>query len=342
MKDTIEFLKNIHPDDDIIIIFNNDGDGICSCSMLMKFLKMKKRPYIISQPMPMDKNLVNRVKTGFPKKIIFLDLNADQQHNIVKKLEGICNILIIDHHKPFRNLNSSRVVHHNPRFKDKEIYQSTSYLVYKICSEIKDMSDHLWMAAVGIVSDYDTRFSTDVVDQVKEKYKIHEEKLYDTLFGRISDMISASNSTKSINCEYIVDQFFKANGPEEIMNNEKMLKVYTDVENEIKRIMEDFDKTGEIIGNFIFYNLKSSYNMRSPISTKISDKHIGKTVIVYQKIGTKVKLSMRNQGGKVDITKLLKKATLGLKASAGGHERAAGAIMNVTDWEKFKERLIEQ
>jgi len=54
--------------------------------LLKKFLEKQglKKPYIIAQPMPMDKNIVQRVKTTIPNKIIFLDMAADQQSRCVK------------------------------------------------------------------------------------------------------------------------------------------------------------------------------------------------------------------------------------------------------------------
>ncbi len=95
MKKAAEFLDKITKNDGVVIIYNNDGDGICACAMIMKFLENRgmKRPYIISQPMPMDKNIVQRVKMSLPHKIIFLDMAADQQQGILKQLGGLCEML---------------------------------------------------------------------------------------------------------------------------------------------------------------------------------------------------------------------------------------------------------
>ena len=40
------------------------------------------------------------------------------------------------------------------------------------------------------------------------------------------------------------------------------------------------------------------------------------------------------------MIKLLKRAVIGVNASAGGHEKAAGAVVASKDWEKFKEQLM--
>ena len=133
--DAAEFLKKIKPNDNVVIIFNNDGDGICSCAMikilLNKFTKIEKEPFIIPQPMPMDKNLIQRIQTTVPTKILFLDLAADQQQNIIKKMVSISDILIIDHHQITKNLNSMAIVHHNPRIKSRLLRQSACQQIRK-------------------------------------------------------------------------------------------------------------------------------------------------------------------------------------------------------------------
>ena len=38
MKKAVDFLNDISEKDEIVVVFNNDGDGICSCVLLNKFL----------------------------------------------------------------------------------------------------------------------------------------------------------------------------------------------------------------------------------------------------------------------------------------------------------------
>ena len=86
------------------------------------------------------------------------------------------------------------------------------------------------------------------------------------------------------------------------------------------------------------YNIRSKYNLRSPISSKLSERYPNKLVIVYQKVNSRIKLSARTQGS-IDIGNTFQKAAEGLNASAGGHANAAGATVEVKDWDKFKENL---
>ncbi len=340
----VDFLRNIKPTDNVVVIFNNDGDGVCSCVLINKCLETKKnKPYIISQPMPTEKNLLRKIQTTVPNKLIVLDIAIDQQSNVLKNLSGLCDVLVVDHHQITRDSNSESVVHYNPRMEKEGIYKSTSYCVYKICSALTDVSEHLWIAAVGMVSDYNLKFSEDLVKEAVEKYSLKTDVLYETHIGRLADMISAAKATKSLTCEEMVWLFGSMKGPDDMSakGSEKMIESFKTIENEMMSILADAETNAEKKGKVIFYNIKSSYNLSSPVSTKLSEKHLDKLVIVYEKTHNRVKVSGRNQAKKFNVGRILQSAARGLKASAGGHDAAGGATMEAKDWETFRERLVE-
>lgn len=340
----INFLKGITPKDEIVIIYNNDGDGISACTIVKKFLERtgRKKPYIIAQPMPMDKNLVQRVKMTLPHKIIFLDMAADQQLSILKQLSGFCEILIIDHHQVHKNMNSSKIAHYNPRLDDREVYQSTSYCIYKICSKITDMEDALWVAGVGMVSDYALGDSKDLVKQIKEKYNVGD-KLYDTKLGRIADMISSTSATKALSCDQMVEVLNNATLEEfdRTTNAEKMIESYDIIKQEMSHLEEDVEHNSEKIGKVIFYNINSKYKLTSPLSTRASEKHQKSLIVIFEKIGNHIKVSSRNQAKNINAGKVMQKAAGEVGGSGGGHEAAAGATIPVGEWDRFKELVVK-
>ncbi len=346
IKNASDFLRRINSKDNVVIIYNNDADGICSCILVKKLLEKtaKNVPYAISQPMPTEKNLIRKIQTTLPTKIIFLDLAIDQQQDVLKRLGKLCDILIIDHHQITKNMNSSTVVHYNPRFKNQKLYQSAAYASYKICTDVTDMSEHLWIAAVGMIGDYNLEDSQDLVKLVKEKYRIQEEKLYDSYLGRVADMISAARATRELTCEQMVEILGRAKTPEDlekVEGSEKMLESFKAVENEMIAIEQDVAANAENIGSFVLYNLKSRYSLGSSVATRLSEKFMKKILIIYSKEKSKIHISARNQKGIFDVAGILKKAAHGLNASAGGHDRAAGATVEEKDWQVFKERLAE-
>src|SRR3989338_2384351 len=109
MKKAIDFLAALTEKDDIIVVFNNDGDGVCSCAVLCSYLEKtgKKKPLLISQPMPPEPNMLKKIQTTVPSKIIFLDMALDHDPAILKRIGALCDILIVDHHIVRKNLNTT-------------------------------------------------------------------------------------------------------------------------------------------------------------------------------------------------------------------------------------------
>ena len=351
-KRSADFLGGIKKTDGIVIIYNNDGDGISACALMMKFLEKSdhKKPYIISQPMPMDKNLTQRVKTGIPHKIIFLDMAADQQENIVKQMRGLGDVLIVDHHQVHKNLNSGHtndskpvVVHYNPRMNNSNTYQSTSYCIYKICSKLMDMEDCLWIAGVGMVADYNLNDSKDIVKALRDKYGFTEEKLYDTKLGRIADMISATSATKALSYEQMVGVMMNADLDdfEKAPHADKMVESNEIIRHEMQILTEDAESTMERSGKVLIYNMKSKYNLSSPLSTKLSEKYPKNLLVIYQVAGNRLKISSRNQAKNVNAARVMERAAKSVGGSGGGHDAAAGATIPRDKWEEFKETMIK-
>jgi single-stranded DNA-specific DHH superfamily exonuclease len=345
LEKAAKFLDEINSKDNVIIIFNNDGDGVCSCTLVEKFLDTKGcKPFIISQPMPPEDRLIRKIQTTVPNKIIFLDMAIDQEKDFMKKLGHICDMLIIDHHQVTKDLNSKSIIHVNPRMQKKDTYQCTTYIVYKILSKLGDQSDLLWLASIGMISDYNLDDSKDVVEDIRKKYAISHEKMYDHHFGRIADMIAAAKATKLLSMEQLVELFKNVKDPFDFShekNADKLLQAYRDVENEYMRIKSEFESKTERIGNVIFFPISSKYNLRSPVSTMLSERHRDKVVVIYDKVASWINVSARNQSKKYNVGMALKNAASGFHGSAGGHEAAAGAKIPEKNWEAFKERLVE-
>jgi len=349
MQRVISFLKKLTHKDEPLIIFHNDTDGICSCVLMNKFLqkRIRKKADIISQPMPPQKNLMSKIKMCLPTKIMFLDLAIDQKRRFVKRLENFCDILIIDHHPVTNDMNSERTVHFNPRLKNKDIYQSASYLVYKICSRFPEFEKKklLWVAAVGAIGDYDLSGSSDLIKEAKKEYpeiikKTDDKSLRESLFGQIAEIITAAKAC-NIPPEEIAKIIYESKSCEEVLNNQTLINAYKQVQAEIEKLIIDAKSKFDPNKKIFFYEIKSKFSLRAVVATRLSEMWPDKIVIVWQKVRNKIRVAGRNQSRKFDVGNLLKSAlTPGMKASFGGHPAASGGIIDEKDWDEFRERLI--
>lgn len=347
MQRAISFLKNITRKDEPLIIFHNDADGMCSCALMNRFLKSKirKRADVIPQPMPPEKNLMAKIKMCLPTKIIFVDLAIDQKKRLIKRLESFCDILIIDHHPIINDMNSERTVHFNPKFK-KDVYQSASYLVYKICSHFPEFNHkkNLWIAMVGAIGDYDLSSSKDIVREAKKIYpevieKVDDKSVRESLFGKIAEMITAAKAV-GVPPEEVEKILEDAKSYKEVLTNQKLVDTYRKIQEEIERIIIDAKAKFDMNKKIFFYEIKSKYSIRSVVATCLAEMWPDKIIIIYQKVRNKVRVAGRNQGGQFNMGKLLNLAlSPGMKASFGGHPAASGGIIDENDWNEFKERL---
>lgn len=332
----VTFLRNIKPTDGVVLVYNDDVDGICSCVLVKKWLAhIGLEPYIIAQPMPPEKNLIRRIQTGLPNKIIFLDMAVDQQPLVLKKLKGIADILIVDHHVISHDMSELGLVHYNPRFEDPRRYQSTSYIVYKIASRLMDLSEWLWIAALGAVADYDLTYSQDVIKEAQKNWSLET-------FSKIAAMIESVRVTKVMSCDQIVELVNNSKRPEQLLEAGDFRQAYEKIQTEMAAVLLDVETSAERLNSLLFYNIKSKYNIKSPISTQLSEKWPEKFIVVYEKIGKYVNASVRNQNKRFDVNRILRLAARGIRGcSAGGHEAAGAAQMLEKDWPEFKQRLIE-
>ena len=337
----VDFLKGIKEKDEVIIIFHNDGDGISSAAVMNRLVKSITgySALLISQPMPINSNITEKIKTTIPTKIIFIDLAVDQNPEIVKKVAGYAPTLVIDHHIIANNMNSKRIVHYNPRFTKADIFQSASYLAHKLCSEVAEL-DALWISMVGIVADYNLADSKDIVSKARKKYSVKNPK--SSIFSEIGNMIFSSKTTKRLTPEQMCSVLTEAKGPEfigSLPDGEAMMESNFIIQKEIDSAVRSAASTMKKQGNLVIFEILSSYNIRSPVTTIVSEKHEDKLVIGYVKEKGKVKFSARNQKKNINAGKILESAIRGFRGSAGGHEAAAAGIIPEKDWEQFLQKL---
>ncbi len=348
MRRVISFLKNMTKKDEPIIIFHNDADGVCSAALMARFLRrrLRKKIDVMTQPIPLQKNFVSKIKLSLPSKIIFVDLAVDQNPRLIKRLESFCEVLIVDHHPVNHDMNSKKTVHYNPLFT-KKVYQSASYLVFKILSHFPEFNEskNAWIALVGAIGDYDLSNSGDLIRKAKRYYpdvisSLDDETVRNSVFGQIADMIAAGKAVKMPleDVERIVED---ARTYRDVLENEKLKEAYKTIQSELERIIIDANSKIDPGRKIFFYELKTKYSMRAMVATRLAEIWPEKIVLVWQKVRNKVRVACRNQKVIYDVGKLLRSAlTPGMKASFGGHPAASGGVIDEKDWDEFRERLI--
>ena len=338
-KQFFTFLDKIERNEMVgIIAHANCLDGMASVVFVVDVLK-KKYPSVkadinfVSYSLgTLDKLSEKFVKIGI-KRVFILDLNVDvslfdEFERMRKKFE----VLLVDHHPS------------NPKFKiDEKVIKTpsvdcTSLVIYKFGNGIIYEKEWAWLVCVASVSEFSWKKD--------ETLKFIQKHYPDYVPGdENSDLLKLAHKINSLVVYYSKDSL-KAY---EIISNKKFDKIeeiHKEVDSEIERNLDDFEKNAESHSNkqLYFYFFKSKFSLGSNLGTALSIRYKFSTIVVFSEIeGTQlVKVSARNNGIPLpySMNDMLKAGIEGLENSmAGGHAPASGGSFMKKDLDRFKENV---
>jgi single-stranded DNA-specific DHH superfamily exonuclease len=327
-----------------MLFYHRDADGICAASLLMKFFGEFERE--ARQGPRIEKEFVKEIVEKKPDLMVFMDLPVDQEWDKIKEiLDNLpkTRMVVIDHHIHERNMSSERIVHVNPRFFE-DTYLATSYVNYKLLEAMgKDVSRLVWISVIGIIGDYDLKDCKDLLELCEKTFpgSLGKNPLSSKL-GYASEFICSAVTIKgSEGAEKVLKILLESKDYRKFLKSKRLEAWHQKVKEEIRKVIKDAYSNREMhpkLGLHI-YTIRTRMSLTSAVSTYFAEKYPDKTVIIRRKSESEWKLSFRNQAGLVNVGQLAKKCVQGI-GTGGGHKKAAGAI--VTDWDRFRERLLEE
>jgi len=347
-----EFINSIAKDDVVAVLHHTDPDGICSGVIMAKLVEKKRgkkadlRINQGSNDIAIQDSTVEKLRQIKASKVIITDLCVDQIPDNVLEIEKFAEILIIDHHKIYNDLESKKTIFIKPQLvseKNPASYPATK-LCFDLASEIEDMSDLDWVAAIGVIGDCAFNSWKDFLDSVFSKYKIEKKQdLFETSIGKSATLMSDAECVSKAKAAESFEVVYNAKSPDDVLNSS--LKKYQEaVESERQYWLGHLEEFAEQDENFIFYLIKPKYEIKSSISTILSLEHPHKTIILVQDINDgNLYISARRRDEKVAANELLENCIKGLEnATAGGHVPAAGGTIRKEDLSKFKKNLFNE
>ncbi len=326
-----------------ILFYHHDADGVCSAALLLKFFGGFEA--IAREGPRAEEDFPGQVIRKRPDLLVFLDIPIDQEWRVLREIRGkipSLRTLIIDHHIPERDLNSSRTVHYNPRFR-RDIYLPAAYLVYKALEGLgKRVRPYKWIAGMGIIGDYGFRECRGFLEGLgREEPGILEGDPLSSKLGKATELISYSITLKGLKgAKESLGLLTGGEGFEKFARNPLLNKWRKMVEGEIRKILGRFGSERILYQEIglMEYTIRSRLNITSIISTILARENPDMIVLVAKESEKGFKVSIRCQSGRVNAGELVKKAVKGI-GSGGGHEKAAGAL--VRDFDAFRERFAK-
>ncbi len=340
------FCAAISSEDRIAVVFHGDADGLCSgvnAARVVQLRRGRKPEMFFSQgssEVELTEKSIKKMRKGKINKIILVDLAVDQNPATIKKAEKFAELLIIDHHKIYKNLNSRKTTMVKAQYvssREPSKYPAAK-LSFDLFSNCEDLSDLEWVTAVGIIGDSGLKHWRKFIVRAGRNNKLSLKKMKE-----LKELISAVEAVDGRKLNSLAKEFYKNIGSPNKILRSRFKKYKKNYDAELKRLMKGFkgaEKYPE--KQLIYYSFKSKYYIKSALINHISQKFPKKTLILVQDRGnTMLHISARRQDFRVKVNELLEKSLRGLNGSGGGHIPAAGGRVSRKDLGKFKKRLLE-
>jgi oligoribonuclease NrnB/cAMP/cGMP phosphodiesterase (DHH superfamily) len=330
-----------------ILFFDDDNDGLCSFLLYYRFLKDHTdeiKGIILKTSPELDGEIfVRKVDEFNPDKIFVLDKAMISQgflDSVHRK------VIWLDHH-PL--VDRKHVTYYNPlKHKSKKFLEDnrpTSYWAYKTIE--KDRPQDMWIAAVGVVSDWHIpdflkKFLQKYPDMLPEGFKFTNpgDILYGgTRLGELCRIIYFNLKFASNDAMVSAKILSRIDDPYEILDQttpqgKYIYKQYKKFNSIYQRIKSDLklDDT-----RLVLFEYSDQYSITSELSNELIYAYPDKLVVIARKKNDSMICSFR--GANLNVRGILEKALVGINGSGGGHEHACGGNIPVEDWPRFLENL---
>lgn len=330
-----DFVKSIKKEDKVAIISHNDFDGVAAIVFLEKILNSQKIKsdliYFSTYSEDMFDKHFEEMKKKKISKVFVVDIQADNA--APKGFENLRNdfdVFWIDHHPLIEGSSYEKTL-------KTSTPDCTTLVLFNLAEHYFDISDLNWIVCAGIVADWGFR-NPENMNYVKKLYpNFNENDLKTSEIGKIVIIVNDS----LIYYRHKEKKVFDALMKKDLASLEKVAK---EVDKELQKVVDNYFKKAEFYPkkDLYFHYENPKFHLVSSVSSIVSMKDFGKTFIFASDIENGiVKISARNQSGKVDLGKLMKKCIEGFDSSVGGgHIYAASASFMKKDLQKFKERLL--
>ena len=337
------YLGALKPQDNILILFDDDPDGLSAAIIVYRYLIAKKINKIQLEMNSGIKRLtdetIEKIKKLKVNKLILLDLAFNKDVAQFKKAEKFCDILYIDHHSIINNINSEKTLMVQAQFLRPKM-NPARYCTAKITFDLFRVKETAWLAYWGIIADSASDNWMPFLLKARKKFKMSLAKAKEFFFKM--GAIFLIMKSKEPGMKKFIDFYLNAKKP---MYYKRGLKYYKAYQAEFKKYLKAFHKKAMFFDNLdlIIYLIKSKWGVRNSLINELSFANPNKTFVVIEDDSTDImKLSLRRQDQKIKTNVLIANAVKGLDGSGGGHIPASGGRIARKDVEKLIENIVEE
>ncbi|MBI3037127.1 DHH family phosphoesterase [Candidatus Woesearchaeota archaeon] len=328
-------------------LFHDDPDGLTSFLLLKHFVGKGYGMMVKAEPNVNDRFLA-AVKSSKPDTIFIVDVALMQQSfvdTVKSSTFGVKNIVWIDHHQPVK---LTGVKYFNPRLHSPQSNPPASYLCWKTVEGNAASRQDLWLAMVGIVSDWHMPEFADefrkLYPDLLPKQMTAEEALFTTDLGKLGRIFSFMLKGPTSEAMACVRALEKVTDPYEILNRitspgkfiyGQFKKINSDYEQLLADAKKAADKSSD--KKFLIFTYKGKQSFSGDLANELLFLYPDRILVVGRERQDCFMLSFRARN--VPVLPALKKALVGIDGYGGGHENASGGSVNKKDFERFIEQF---
>lgn len=338
------FVNSISKNDKIGVVTHIDLDGIASGIFLQKILESRDLKINFMEFLDYNADTLKPILKKDVDVLFFTDWNVDNFPKDLEKLRKKYNLFVVDHHPPNKNLKDKTNI-----IKTHSKYCS-AHTLFDLAKDgaYFDIKGLEWLACSAIIMDY-TFDDKENLNFLKSFYpKITLENIWESEPALIGKKIANSLIYYKTDLNKVYDLVLNKN----FERLEETDRIITDIITEEVTLWKDkFMNEAEYFPKkkLYFYYGNPKYLINSTVVTEIANSELHEHTLIFASDYTNtkkkdlVKISARNDTGKVDLGNILKKCIKGFKdSSAGGHVKSAAGTFPKKYLDKFKERVISE
>lgn len=314
-----------------LFFFHDDPDGLASFLLCYKFvcegrgLPVKAYPKITAE-------FALKVEEYGADKVFVLDVAmVDQEFIDAVKVP----VIWIDHHALLEREN---VLYINPQKRGVNV--PTPALIWQAIGQ--ERPQDLWIAVTGCIGDW---YYPEFAEQFKEEYptllsaETVETALFSTLIGTLVKVFSFVLKGPMSTVIQSIKTLTRVEDPFEILHQTTtrgnfLWKKYLFVNEIYEKSLETAKKKETKDKLFVFTYQDDKLSLTKDLSNELLYYFKDKIIVLGRERNGEIRCSLRAPA-KIELSKALEKALIGVQGYGGGHEQACGAAIKKEDFETF-------
>ena len=318
----------------VACLHDNDGDGIAAGVVWQLAMQRIEYSNVVRVVPDRERNAWTtenkaRIAAANPNNLFVLDL-GNQPHDVVESVPTC----FIDHHRPGQARPDQTLISAyswNP-------VPNTSLIIYDLFSDLVDITDLDWIAAVGIFSDLGERAPFELVETTKKKYTAKWIK-------EATALVNATRRASVSNPEAGARALLKFNSPKELClsGDDEDVQQMKAARAEVKAALDEAKKAAPVFAGQVALIRMNSQCQIHPLIAQIWRGRLPKYIVIAANEGymeNRINFSARS-GNDTNVLQFLR----GIKLSDGegnfghGHDAASGGSLPPQRWNELLSKI---